>query len=96
MAKQRQQLLAPVYGEVLEIGFGTGLNLPHYPGQVRKITTVDPNAGMHQLAQQRLRRSQIEVDHRLLSGDGSLSRATASIVPSAPLPCVALKKRGRP
>ena len=69
VAKHRQQLLATVYGDVLEIGFGTGLNLPHYPAQVRRITTVDPNAGMHRLAQRRVRRSRIEVDQRVLSGE---------------------------
>ena len=52
VARHRRELLATAYGDVLEIGFGTGLNLPHYPAQVRKITTVDPNAGMHRLAQQ--------------------------------------------
>jgi ubiquinone/menaquinone biosynthesis C-methylase UbiE len=69
VAKHRQRLLATTQGDVLEIGFGTGLNLPHYPAQVRKITTVDPNVGMHRLAQQRIRRSKIEVDHRVLSGE---------------------------
>jgi len=69
VAKHRQQLLATVSGDVLEIGFGTGLNLPHYPAQVRRITTVDPNAGMHRLAQRRVRRSKIEVDQRVLSGE---------------------------
>ena len=69
LAKHRQRLLATAYGEVLEIGFGTGLNLPHYPAQVRRITTVDPNAGMHRLAQRRIRRSKIEVDQRVLSGE---------------------------
>jgi ubiquinone/menaquinone biosynthesis C-methylase UbiE len=69
LAEHRQRLLATAYGEVLEIGFGTGLNLPHYPAQVRRITTVDPNAGMHRLAQWRIRRSKIEVDQRVLSGE---------------------------
>lgn len=69
LAKHRQHLLATVYGDVLEVGFGTGLNLPHYPAQVRRITTVDPNAGMHRLAQRRVRRSKIEVDQRVLSGE---------------------------
>lgn len=50
VAKYRRELLAQAHGDVLEmIGFGTGLNLPHYPSQVRKITTVDPNTGMHRL-----------------------------------------------
>ena len=69
IAQYRRNLLATAHGEVLEIGFGTGLNLPYYPACVRKITTVDPNVGMHRLAQQRIRRSKIEVDHRVLSGE---------------------------
>src|SRR5450432_3874278 len=69
LAKHRQRLLATVYGEVLEVGFGTGLNLPHYPAHVNKITTVDPNAGMHRLAQRRVMRSKIEVDQRVGSGE---------------------------
>jgi ubiquinone/menaquinone biosynthesis C-methylase UbiE len=69
LARQRRQLLATVHGSVLEIGFGTGLNLPHYPAQVRKIITVDPNCGMHRLAQRRIRKSKIEVDQRVLSGE---------------------------
>ena len=69
LARHRRDLLASVHGDVLEIGFGTGLNLPYYPEQVRKITAVDPNVGMHRLAQKRVRRARIEVDQRLLSGE---------------------------
>jgi SAM-dependent methyltransferase len=69
-AVRGRELLAHAEGDVLEIGFGTGLNLPHYPTEVRRITTVDPNVGMHRLAQKRVRRSGIEVDHRLLSVEG--------------------------
>jgi len=69
LARYRRALLASAYGEVLEIGFGTGLNLPHYPEQVRKIAAVDPHAGMHRLAQKRVRRARIEVDQRLVSGE---------------------------
>ena len=50
VAGHRRELLAHAQGDVLEIGFGTGLNLPHYPAQVRNITTVDPNPAMHRLA----------------------------------------------
>ncbi|MCP9440712.1 MAG: class I SAM-dependent methyltransferase [Nitrospira sp.] len=38
----RSELLAPVHGEVLELGFGTGLNLRHYPPRVARLHTVDP------------------------------------------------------
>jgi ubiquinone/menaquinone biosynthesis C-methylase UbiE len=69
MAKYRQEVLAQVQGEVLEIGFGTGLNLPYYPKRIRKITTVDPNPGVNQLAQKRIQESSMMVDHRVLSGE---------------------------
>lgn len=38
----RSQLLAQACGSILEIGFGSGLNLPYYPDSVRSITAVDP------------------------------------------------------
>src|SRR5262249_20602356 len=69
MAALRSESLAQASGEILEIGFGTGLNLPHYPGSVRRITTVDPNPGMGDRARHRIARSGILVDHRVLSGD---------------------------
>jgi ubiquinone/menaquinone biosynthesis C-methylase UbiE len=69
MARHRRQLLATACGDVLEVGFGTGLNLPHYPAEVRRITTVDPNPGMHRLAQRRIMKSKIEVEQRVLSGE---------------------------
>jgi ubiquinone/menaquinone biosynthesis C-methylase UbiE len=69
VAARRQQLLAGASGAVLEIGLGTGLNLPHYPAAVRKITAVDPNPGMHRKAQARVEASGLEVDKRLLGGE---------------------------
>jgi len=71
MARLRSELLADVGGEVLEIGFGTGLNLPHYPQHVRRITTVDPNPGMNTLALNRITGGGIAVDGRVLSGEAS-------------------------
>jgi ubiquinone/menaquinone biosynthesis C-methylase UbiE len=38
----RMELLAQVHGEVLELGIGTGLNLPHYPKTVSQLHAVDP------------------------------------------------------
>lgn len=38
----RMELLAQVQGEVLELGIGTGLNLPHYPKTVTWLHAVDP------------------------------------------------------
>ena len=77
LKQYRQQLLKNVSGEILEIGFGTGLNLPYYPDTVTKITTIDPNPGMQKLAQSRIEASEIAVDCRVLNGE-SLPMAEAS------------------
>ena len=68
-AKYRQAQLAPAAGEILEIGVGTGLNLPHYPEHVRRIVTVDPNPGMNRKLQRRIDQCGITVDQRVLSSE---------------------------
>lgn len=65
----REELLAEVAGEVLEIGFGTGLNLDHYPDSVSRITSVDVNPGVHKLAEKRLQKSSRPVRFALVSGE---------------------------
>jgi len=69
VARYRRELLAHASGNILEIGFGTGLNLPCYPPQVRKLTTVDPNVGMYRRARRRIKQARIEVDRRVLGGE---------------------------
>jgi ubiquinone/menaquinone biosynthesis C-methylase UbiE len=46
LAETRSQLLADAHGDVLEVGAGTGLNLPHYPADLRSLTVTDPDAAM--------------------------------------------------
>jgi ubiquinone/menaquinone biosynthesis C-methylase UbiE len=65
----RQQVLTHVKGETLEIGFGTGLNLPYYPKHIKKLITVDANPGMNALALKRIQASDIVVEHNVLSGE---------------------------
>jgi SAM-dependent methyltransferase len=69
MARLRSEVLDGVSGEVLEIGFGTGLNLAHYPSGIRRITTADPNPGMSTIARKRIAESGIAVDQRASSGE---------------------------
>lgn len=69
LAEQRQQQLSRAVGEVLEIGVGTGLNLPHYPAEVRKITTVEPNPGMNKKLRRRIQACGLEVEQHILSGE---------------------------
>ncbi len=65
----RRELLKCAEGKILEIGFGTGLNLPHYPDHVHRISTVDPNPGMHQLAQRRIKQTNVKVEHHQLRAE---------------------------
>jgi ubiquinone/menaquinone biosynthesis C-methylase UbiE len=47
----RKSLLSKITEEeILEIGFGTGINLKYYPRNVKKIIGVDANNGMIQQA----------------------------------------------
>ncbi|MEM7771618.1 MAG: class I SAM-dependent methyltransferase [Cyanobacteria bacterium P01_A01_bin.37] len=69
MTTYREALLRDVTGNVLEIGFGTGLNLPHYPPTIEKITTVDVNPGTDSLAQNRIQQSGISVESLILNGE---------------------------
>ncbi|MCW2856265.1 MAG: SAM-dependent methyltransferase [Marmoricola sp.] len=41
--KWRHQVCAPVSGEVLEVGFGSGTNLAHYPAAVSTVLAVEPS-----------------------------------------------------
>jgi SAM-dependent methyltransferase len=44
MAALRRDLLAEARGTVLEIGAGTGLNLPHYPADLDQLVLAEPGA----------------------------------------------------
>jgi len=68
-SEYRKEVLSQVYGDVLEIGFGSGLNLPHYPDRIETLTTIDANPGMNSLAQKRIQSSSIQVDNKVLNGE---------------------------
>jgi ubiquinone/menaquinone biosynthesis C-methylase UbiE len=65
----RQAVLADVFGKVLEIGVGTGLNLPHYPTTVSQLTIIEPNSGMNRFLQKRIAASELSIDYHLLNGE---------------------------
>ena len=51
---RRALVCGGLHGRVLEIGFGSGLNLRHYPAGVTEILIVEPSAVALRLAQPRL------------------------------------------
>lgn len=50
----RAEVLVPARGRVLEIGFGTGANLPYYPDAVTSLVAVEPSSGLAAVARERL------------------------------------------
>jgi len=52
----RTEALASARGRVVEIGFGSGANLAHYPPDVATVVAVEPNEGMRARAGERVRR----------------------------------------
>ena len=50
----RQSLLADVRGRVLEVGAGTGANLPYYPAGLERLVVAEPDANMRAKLAKRL------------------------------------------
>lgn len=58
----RDRAAAGLAGEVLEVGFGSGLNVPHYPAAVTRVLAVDPARAGQRLAARRLAASPVPVE----------------------------------
>lgn len=69
VSRYRTPLLNAAHGRILEIGFGTGANLPHYPATVKQIEIVEPHAEINARAALRLAASDISVITHLLSAE---------------------------
>lgn len=69
LRRPRQRTLAPARGRILEIGFGTGMNLQYYPPEVTRIEAIDPDVDLDRYSQPRIRASRIEVDFHHLNAE---------------------------
>ena len=68
--KQREKIVPLAEGDVLEIGIGSGLNLPHYdPQKVRKIWGLEPSVGMRRLAEKNLEGMNLDLEFIDLPGE---------------------------
>jgi len=62
LRRPRDRALAPARGRILEIGFGTGMNLRHYPPNVKRIEAIDPDLDLDRLSMPRIAKSAVAVD----------------------------------
>lgn len=67
--EERRRCLAPLAGEVLEIGFGSGLNLPFYPSTVTKVVGIDPSTAAARLARKRIESAPFPIEFRDLMAE---------------------------
>jgi SAM-dependent methyltransferase len=89
--KVRAEECAGLSGDVVEIGFGSGLNLPHLPPAVTGVWAVDPSGTAMKLAATRIAQSTIPVHRAGLDGahldlpddrfDAALSTMTLCTIP---------------
>ncbi len=68
--RQREKLVPLARGRVLEIGIGSGLNLPYYdPAKVSKVSGLDPSLEMMKLAEEAVGDVLFDVDFVLAPGE---------------------------
>jgi ubiquinone/menaquinone biosynthesis C-methylase UbiE len=88
---QRQRVCGGLAGEVVEIGFGSGLNVPYYPSAVTRVAAVEPADVGWKLARKRLDATTVPVRRSGLDGaslpfaddtfDAALSTWTMCTIP---------------
>jgi ubiquinone/menaquinone biosynthesis C-methylase UbiE len=84
--EHRRKLLAPAEGRVLEVGAGTGFNLPHYPAEISELVVTDRLDGMLRRARKRAVMTGREIvtarspAESLPYDDGSFDTVVASLV----------------
>jgi len=91
MRRHRERVCAGLSGDVIEIGFGTGLNIPYYPATVTKVSAIEPADLGWELAEKRLAAATVPIERSGLDGqslpfpddtfDAALSTWTMCTIP---------------
>lgn len=64
----RERVCAGLTGRVVEIGFGSGLNVPFYPDTVDKVSAVEPADLGWRLASERVAAAKVPIERSGLDG----------------------------
>lgn len=91
MRPHRERVCEGLSGDVIEIGFGTGLNIPYYPATVTKVAAIEPADLGWELAEKRLAAATVPIERSGLDGqslpfadntfDAALSTWTMCTIP---------------
>jgi len=82
MAQLQARAVAGLSGEVLEVGFGSGLTMPFYPPAVTRVRAVDPSAVARKLAADKVAASAVPADYVGVDAQAVLEDATVDHVVS--------------
>ena len=106
MAEVRVRSLGGLHGTVVEIGFGSGPNVPLYPAAVTRVLAVDPSGVARRLAEDRIAASPVAIEFIGLDGqrldladdsaDCALSTWTLCTIPDAGAALAELRRVVRP
>lgn len=64
----RERACAGLRGAVVELGFGSGLNVPFYPSAVTRVSAVEPADVGWRMAKKRVEKSQVPIERGGLDG----------------------------
>jgi ubiquinone/menaquinone biosynthesis C-methylase UbiE len=78
-ARLRAAWIPRASGEVLEVGAGSGLNLPFYSSQVQRVVAVEPSVELQSLARKRIPAGRFEVEFLTQSAEERLPLADRSM-----------------
>ncbi len=78
-SRLRAEWIPRARGEVLEVGIGSGLNLPFYSADVQHIHGVDPSIELQRMARKKTEGGGIKVDFLLQSAEDPLPIPNASV-----------------
>ena len=104
--EKRARVTSRLEGDVLEVGFGSGRNVPHYPAEVKRVLAVDPAVVGRQLASRRVAASPVPVEYVGLDGqdlpvednsvDHVLTTWTLCTIPDVPRALAEIRRVLRP
>src|SRR5438067_11692973 len=65
----RARVCEGLEGAVVEVGFGTALNVPYYPPEVTKVVAIEPSWVCLRIAEPRIAQSSVPVEYGGLTGE---------------------------